>query len=795
MLLDRLARRAVTVGGMAIIAAILAILVVIVAEVVPLFRPPRASFLSTTAAPAGAALAAGVPAAGAPASAGSAGVAAPLLADVEEYREIAWFLDASGTVRFVPLEGRGPGAGPVTPGGPDEAGSQPVALAGLDGAAPASVASAGDGLFAAGTGDGRILPFRVGFEVSWEPGGGRRLAPSVEALPPLLVDPEGKRPVRAVACAPKAEEGLLCAALLGPAEIVLHAVRERRSLIGEGTREETRLPLPGGFRGEARVLALDGRGDDLFVGTARGQIVRYDLRDRAAPRIAETLDAARRLGTAITVLGFLLGDRTLVAGDAAGGLSTWQVVRRSTGDGLRLAQMRRFRPHDAPVVAFSPSRRDKGFATLDASGLARLHYATTGKTLLEFRQEGEGAGAGPESRAVEAPRVGEAPGPNAAGAATDPRAVVLAPKGDGLLVVDGHGRFAHWEVQNPHPEATLASLFGKVPYEGYDQPELVWQSTGGTDDFEAKFSLTPLIFGTLKGTLYALLFAVPLALLGALYASQFMHPSIRAYLKPTVEIMAALPSVVLGFLAGLWLAPSIEKVLPGLALAPFTITGVVLIGAAAWRLAPAGLCGRLRAGGEMSLLIPLVILGAWFAFVLGGRLEEALLAGDYRSWLAQALGLTYDQRNSVVVGIVMGFAVIPVIFTIAEDSLANVPQHLAAGSLALGATRWQTALRVVLPTASPGIFSAVMIGFGRAVGETMIVLMATGNTPVMDWSPFNGFRALSANIAVELPEAPEGGTLFRVLFLAALLLFAMTFAVNTAAEVVRLKLRERYRTL
>ena len=143
----------------------------------------------------------------------------------------------------------------------------------------------------------------------------------------------------------------------------------------------------------------------------------------------------------------------------------------------------------------------------------------------------------------------------------------------------------------------------------------------------------------------------------------------------------------------------------------------------------------------------------------------------------------------------MGFAVIPIIFTIAEDSLANVPQHLRAGSLALGANRWQTALRIVLPTGSPGIFSAIMIGFGRAVGETMIVLMATGNTPVMDWSIFNGFRALSANIAVELPEAPEGGTLFRVLFLAAFLLFCLTFVVNTAAELVRLKLRNKYRYL
>jgi phosphate transport system permease protein len=342
---------------------------------------------------------------------------------------------------------------------------------------------------------------------------------------------------------------------------------------------------------------------------------------------------------------------------------------------------------------------------------------------------------------------------------------------------------------------TLRSLFGKVWYEGYREPDYVWQSTGGTDDFEAKLSLTPLIYGTLKGTFYALLFAIPLALLGALYASQFMHPTIKGYVKPTVEIMAALPSVVLGFIAGLWLAPMIEQVVPGIFLMPWVVAGLILIALALWRLTPSGFRRWFKPGTEVFLLVPVVLGGGWLAFDLGALLENALLAGDYRGWLLSALGLTYDQRNSLVVGFAMGFAVIPIIFTIAEDSLSNVPQHLTAGSLALGATRWQTALRIVLPTASPGIFSAIMIGFGRAVGETMIVLMATGNTPVMDWSIFNGFRALSANIAVELPEAPEGGTLYRILFLAAFLLFAMTFLVNTAAELVRLRLRKKYQSL
>ncbi|HJQ97691.1 MAG TPA: ABC transporter permease subunit, partial [Candidatus Polarisedimenticolaceae bacterium] len=124
-----------------------------------------------------------------------------------------------------------------------------------------------------------------------------------------------------------------------------------------------------------------------------------------------------------------------------------------------------------------------------------------------------------------------------------------------------------------------------------------------------------------------------------------------------------------------------------------------------------------------------------------------------------------------------------------------VPRSLVSGSLALGASRWQTVTRVVLPTASPGIFAAVMVGFGRAIGETMIVLMATGNTPILDWSPFNGFRTLSANIATEIPEAPVAGTLYRTLFLAALLLFILTFAVNTAAELVRHRLRRKYSSL
>jgi len=168
---------------------------------------------------------------------------------------------------------------------------------------------------------------------------------------------------------------------------------------------------------------------------------------------------------------------------------------------------------------------------------------------------------------------------------------------------------------------------------------------------------------------------------------------------------------------------------------------------------------------------------------------------DFRLWWPTVTGTPFEQRNSLVVGFMMGFAVIPIIFTIAEDALSNVPQSLRSGSLALGASRWQTAFRIVLPTASAGIFSALMIGLGRAVGETMIVVMATGNTPIMEWNIFSGMRTLSANIAVELPEAPHHGTLYRTLFLGAMVLFVMTFMVNTVAEVLRQRLRDRYKTV
>jgi phosphate transport system permease protein len=367
-----------------------------------------------------------------------------------------------------------------------------------------------------------------------------------------------------------------------------------------------------------------------------------------------------------------------------------------------------------------------------------------------------------------------------------------------------------------------------------------------------------------------MLFGAPLALLAAIYTSEFMHPRWRARVKPTVELMASLPSVVLGFLAGNVLAPIVEDIVPEILTTFVAVPATILLGAFLWQLLPQRrmlLWSRYRLVVIGLAALPLGVVSAW---VVGPVVNELLFAGHIMRWLDGQIGSgfggwmlllapisavstmvllalfvnpwlrsipfssreqlalanlvkfvaacfvtlgvaaaisglitwagadprgsyvdTYIQRNALIVGFLMGFAIIPIIYTIAEDALSTVPEHLRSASLATGATHWQTAIRIVVPTAMSGLFSALMIGLGRAVGETMIVLMAAGNTPVMKMNIFDGFRTLSANIAVELPEAAKDTTHYRVLFLAALTLFVMTFVVNTLAETVRMRFRRR----
>ncbi|MDX1812472.1 MAG: ABC transporter permease subunit, partial [Gammaproteobacteria bacterium] len=371
----------------------------------------------------------------------------------------------------------------------------------------------------------------------------------------------------------------------------------------------------------------------------------------------------------------------------------------------------------------------------------------------------------------------------------------LSPRANTLLIEDAQTSFHFWNVHNEHPEISWSSLWGKVWYESYDEPRYIWQSSSASNDFEPKLSLTPLVFGTFKGAFYALLFAIPLAIMGAIYTAYFMAPRMRRMVKPSIETMEALPTVILGFLAGLWFAPFVEEHLPGIFSLLLVLPVGILLAAFGWHMLPGKIKHKIPDGWTAALLIPVVVLFGWVSISLSQPLESWFFHGNMRSWLTNEMGIGFDQRNALVVGFAMGFAVIPTIFSIAEDAIFSVPKHLTFGSLALGATPWQTLVRVILLTASPGIFSAVMIGLGRAVGETMIVLMATGNTPVMDMSIFQGMRTLAANIAVEMPESEVGSTHYRVLFLAALVLFMMTFLFNTLAELVRQRLREKYSSL
>lgn len=342
---------------------------------------------------------------------------------------------------------------------------------------------------------------------------------------------------------------------------------------------------------------------------------------------------------------------------------------------------------------------------------------------------------------------------------------------------------------------TILSVFAVVMwviYPLFTSPEQYRWGVSGPDGIDAGYRILPLVSGTLKGAVYTLLFAVPVSVLAAIYASQFLPRALKERLKPLVEIMAAVPSVVLGFIGGVWLAPFLASHVFALFLAPLFISGVVVAVFLLRHYAPVRFRAFDSPGREFWLLLVAVLAGGWLALECGALLEAAWLRAGYETWFEESLGLTYTQRNAIVVGMVMGLSVTPIIFTLSEEAISAVPRSFQEGSMSLGATRWQTAVRIVLPAAGSGILAAVLLGFSRAIGETMIVLFVSGNVPVMDWSAFSGFRALSASVALDLPNAARDDTLYRVLFFAAFLLLVSTFAINTVAELVRRRLRRRY---
>lgn len=638
--------------------------------------------------------------------------------------------------------------------------------------------------------------------------------------------------------------------------VLVNTVRTIRPL--GGGRPTTRLSStsfaidPGQMPGWAFVTA---DGTHVLLQNADGWLTRY-ARENSGFEMAERVRAVPE-GVRVTAANMLLGAQTLLVGDTAGLVRAWHVAvfpadAADTGATLRLVQSHEMAGSDGPVADIAPSTRDRSIVILGEDGGLRVRHVTSEKIVAAFDTRLPGA-----------------------------VTARLKPKNDGLVVLGADGAFLTRSLDPGYPEFSFRALFGRVHYEGQPAASFVYQSSSGDDSSETKLSLVPLIFGSLKATVFAMLFAVPMGVLAAVYTSEFLSHKVRRVVKPGVEIMASLPSVVLGFVAAIIVAPFVREWLPSVLVGLGTIPLAVLAVAHLWQMVPMEFRKRMRSGQHLLFVLAACGLGVALAAWMGPVFERMLFAPpegvapgasvDMRRWLAgeygagwpawlvvmigpvsvvvamlqavllsrridrmlsgrsaaygagfvmarfvamlavvlgaslgiaflfQAMGFDprdsifgpFSPRNTLVVAMIMGFAVIPIIYTISEDSLRAVPDSLRAASLGAGATPWQTAMRIVIPVAGSGIFSACMIGFGRAAGETMIVLMATGNTPEMSWNIFGGFRTLSANIAVELPEAPKGGTHYRVLFLCGLVLFLMTFVVNTMAEVVRQVVRKR----
>jgi len=737
---DKLFKHVMTFGGLSVIIAISLIFIYLASVVAPMFMPATMDPLVRHTLP------------------GTVAETTVLLT-AEEQAEIGVRFTAEGGVFFFNIA---------------DGQSRGEARLALPAGAKISSFAAGDlaqKAVAYGLADGRMIVTEQGFKVTFQQDPGDS-AKDIRTISPSLGYPLGEAPLviddagRALSKLTVQHRGseTTAIALTEDKRLVMAAFERRENMItGEVTTERSSIELPP-VEGEIRQLILEVKQRDLYVLHGDRFVSHYDVMNKREPKLVQTVAVVPegQMATAITILS---GGFSLIVGSNTGEIAQWFLVRDDNNDN-HLTHIRTFKPMGHSIATLAPEHYRKGFLAGDIEGNIGLYYATSNRQMLT-----RSAGSDPVL------------------------AVGIAPRANAILVQTGNASLQTAKVDNDYPEVSFSSLWQKVWYESYQEPEYNWQSSAATSDFEPKLSVAPLTFGTLKAAFYAMLVAVPLAVMGAIFAAYFMSPKMRSVVKPSIEIMEALPTVILGFLAGLWLAPFVDNNLAGTFVAIFLLPSSFLITAWIWHKLPEHLTQRVGPGWEAALLIPVIILVIWASISIGHPIEAAFFGGDMPHWVTNELGWTYEQRNSLVVGIAMGFAVIPNIFSIAEDAVFSVPKHLTTGSLALGATPWQTLFYVVLLTASPGIFSAIMVGMGRAVGETMIVLMATGNTAVMDMSIFTGFRTLSANIGVEMPEAAVGTVHYRLLFFSALVLFAFTFVVNTIAELVRQRLREKYSSL
>jgi phosphate transport system permease protein len=634
--------------------------------------------------------------------------------------------------------------------------------------APVSVVaaeSAESRLLALGHSDGEVTLVKHEYRLSY-PGGERLINPYVETPYPGQQFVLGEGAVKVLAVR-DSEDALVIAAELQDKQFVVHRYNKEVDFLTEEVLLESETLSVPPVSGETSALYIGSSQRWLYRLDTDGSFSVFDLRSVGENNELELVHQGQLFeqGGMLTGSELLLGGISLLAASDRGELVQLFMVRNERGN--QLQRIREFDTEGASLDTLIPEHRRKGFLGLSDQGELQIYHSTAHRSLLREAVVGD----------------------------SENHLAAISPRGNKLILLDKGGRVRTWVIDNEHPDISWSALWHEVWYESYQAPEYVWQSSASDNDFEPKYSFSPLAFGTLKAAFYTMLIAAPLGICGAIYTAYFMAPALRRKVKPLIELMEALPTVILGFLAGLWLAPFVENYLTGV-FAIFLIMPIgILLFAFGWSRLPQRWRLVVPDGWHAVVLIPVVILLGYISFSSNDILELLLFEGDMRVWITTQLGISFDQRNALVVGIAMGMAVIPTIFSITEDAIFAVPRHLSYGSLALGATPWQTLVGVVLPTASPGIFSALMIGMGRAVGETMIVLMATGNTPIMDANIFEGMRTLAANIAVEVPEAEVDSTHYRVLFLAAFVLFLFTFVVNTAAELIRQRLRVKYGSL
>ncbi len=729
---DFLARQFVGAGGIAVIASIILIFLFLFAVVFPLFKGASLHDITSYRLK-------------------TAENAETLIYSIEEQAEIAMRLDGNGVVSFFDIDN-------------GEIITNENLLHDKENVSSWTLISLEQNRIGLGLNTGKVLIFQHEYTSTYKD--------NKRTIVPKVTFPYGNAPIDLEI----GEQSLLGLAIGDNEEGITFFVttenhtrlvnfEKQSSFLDEDefTLEQTsQVILP--YSGIPKNALLSPEREWLYLLNDKGSISLFDIRSKEEPTHIEDVVVLDE-GHVPTEFEFLLGGISLLLGDDKGNIHQLFLVRSDDGS-YHLTPIRIFKSGNSKITSITSEQLRKGFLVTDIEGNVSIFHTTASRHLLTQ---------------------------NITNGAL--KNLGIAPRSDKLIIEDDAGDIHVLKLDSEHPEASWSSIWGKVWYESYEEPDYIWQSSSASSDFEPKFSLTPLTFGTFKAAFYAMLFAMPLAICGAIFTAYFMAPKMRSVVKPTIEIMAALPTVILGFLAGLWLAPYVELNLPGV----FTVLLLVPLGVFAasyvwWRI-PEELTSRVTDGWQAALLIPVVLFFAWISLLLSPWLEQVLFDGNVRLWLTDSMGIGYDQRNALIIGITMGFAVIPIIFSISEDAVFSVPKHLSSGSLALGATPWQTLVRVVLPSASPGIFSATMIGLGRAVGETMIVLMATGNTPVMDFSIFEGMRTLSANVAVELPESEVDSTHYRVLFLASLVLFIFTFFFNTIAEIVRQSLREKYSQL